>query len=135
MSLDLHHLDKLAGVHPRLIAVVTRMCEAMAILGFHLLVTDGVRTTEQQKALYAKGRTAPGSIVTQLDGERKRSNHQVKADGYGHGVDCCFLVNEKPSWAESNPWQLYGAMAKAQGLAWGGDWDRFPDKPHIELPA
>ena len=32
--------------------------DAMQILGFLMLVTDGVRTVEQQQALYAKGNKA-----------------------------------------------------------------------------
>jgi D-alanyl-D-alanine dipeptidase len=120
--------DKLIGVHPDLAKAVQAMQLAMLALGFELRVTDGLRTTEQQQALYAKGRTAPGSIVTKADGVRVRSNHQS-----GRAVDCCFVVGGQPSWAESHPWALYGAMARALGLRWGGDW-QTPDRPHLELP-
>src|SRR5687768_6560926 len=106
---------KLAGVHPALVAKLARMESAMRMLGFELLVTDGVRTQAEQQALFAKGRSKPGPIVTNADGVRNRSNHQIKTDGFGHAVDCCFLVNGKASWAESNPWRLYGAMAVALG--------------------
>ena len=105
----------------------------MAELGHPMMVTDGVRTTEQQQALYAKGRTAPGPMVTYVDGVKVKSNHQAKADGYGHAVDCCFLKDGKPSWDPSHPWRLYGEMAAALGLQWGGFWTRFVDRPHIEL--
>jgi peptidoglycan L-alanyl-D-glutamate endopeptidase CwlK len=128
-------IDKLAGVHPVLARRVGAILEAMTVLGFPMMVTDGVRTTAQQQALYAKGRTAPGQRVTNVDGVTKTSNHQPKADGYGHAVDCCFLDERgKPSWADTHPWRLYGEMAKALGLVWGGDWKSIVDKPHIELP-
>jgi peptidoglycan L-alanyl-D-glutamate endopeptidase CwlK len=128
-------IDKLAGVHPALINRVRLILDAMATLGHPMLVTDGVRTQAQQQALYAKGRTAPGSKVTNVDGVRVKSNHQPKADGFGHAVDCCFFDERgKPSWAESHPWRLYGEMAKALGLVWGGDWKSIVDKPHVELP-
>jgi hypothetical protein len=127
-------IQKLAGVHPRLVEAVKRICYAMHDLGLQMLITDGARTVEMQRALYAKGRTTAGAIVTNADGVTKRSNHQVKADGFGHAVDCCFLVDGKPSWDEKLPWALYGEMAKSQGLVWGGSW-KFVDKPHIELPA
>lgn len=123
---------KLHGVHPRLVAAVQRIQYAMAELGHSMFVTDGVRTLEQQMALYAQGRSAPGKIVTNADGWRTKSNHQVKADGYGHAVDMCFLLDGKPSWADDHPWDLYGLMAKTLGLSWGGDWKK-PDRPHIEL--
>jgi peptidoglycan L-alanyl-D-glutamate endopeptidase CwlK len=127
--------DKLIGLHPRLIAAVTRITDAMAALGFHMIVTDGWRTVEQQAALYAKGRTAPGKIVTNADGELKRSNHQAHADGFGHAADMTFLDGHgQPTWADDLPWRLYGEMAKSQGLVWGGEWKSITDRPHIELP-
>lgn len=123
----------LSAVHPVLVAAVERILTAMAALGFPMLVTDTVRTTAEQQALYQQGRNRPGRIVTNADGVRERSNHQVQLDGYGHAVDCCFLVDGKPTWAEACPWRLYGEAAKALGLRWGGDWPK-PDRPHIEMP-
>lgn len=127
-------ISKLEGVHPKLGEKITRILYATAELGFPMVVTAGVRTTEQQQALYAQGRTAPGAIVTNTDGVRTRSNHQAKADGFGYAVDCAFLVDGKPSWDEAHPWALYGAMVKASGLTWGGEWVRIVDRPHAELP-
>lgn len=124
--------DKLAGVHPRLIVKVTRILNAIAELGFPMLVTDGVRTQAQQRDLYAQGRTAPGAKVTNADGIVKRSNHQTKDDGFGYAVDCAFLVDGKPSWDDAHPWALYGEMAKALDLTWGGSW-KSPDRPHVEM--
>lgn len=133
--------DKLAGVHPRLVAAVNLIQQAMTLLGFPMIVTDGARTLEQQQALYAKGRNADGMvvnrslIVTNDDGTIHRSNHQTHADGFGHAVDMTFLdADGRPVWGDSYPWPLYGAMAKALGLAWGGSWSSFVDRPHVELP-
>ena len=126
-------LAKLAGVHPTLVGRVVKLLAAMEGLGHPMCVTDGVRTAAEQAALYAKGRTAPGRIVTNADGVHTLSNHQPKADGYGHAVDCCFLLNGRPSWAASHPWQTYGAQAQALGLEWGGTW-HFVDLPHVQLP-
>lgn len=105
----------------------------MAALGFPMVQTAGVRTPDEQLALFNKGRTTPGPIVTNCDGVLKPSNHQVKADGYGHAVDCAFLINGHPSWDLHLPWTCYGACAKALGLQWGGDWHSLTDLPHIEL--
>jgi peptidoglycan L-alanyl-D-glutamate endopeptidase CwlK len=119
-------MSKLDGVHPHLVV--------MAYLGQPMVVTDGVRTLEQQQRLYAKGRTAPGKIVTNADGVRVKSNHQAKDDGFGHAVDMAFLVNGLPAWPENGRWALYGEVAKACGCKWGGDWTGFVDRPHIEMP-
>lgn len=146
--------DKLAGVHPVLVEKVKKILYAMGDLGFRMIATDGVRTDAEQAARYAQGRTAPGKIVTNADGIPKDrgghgvSNHQVKADGFGHAVDMTFmddhgtplmLTDDFPSWDEKKfPFVLYGAMAKALGLKWGGEPSfaakGLVDLPHIELP-
>ena len=123
----------LAGVHPQLVEKLTHILAAMDSLGFPMMVTDGLRTVEQQRALYAQGRTAPGPVVTNCDGVEKRSNHQPHIDKLGHAVDCCFVVNGKPSWDAHLPWKAYGAAAEAHGLTWGGSWARLADLPHVEL--
>ena len=132
--------NRLHGVHPELVDKVTRILRAMDALGFPMMVTEGLRSRERQQQLYAQGRTKPGKIVTYLDGVVRKSNHQAKADGYGHAVDCAFLVDidgdgpDDPSWAERHPWALFGAMAVALGLTWGGNWKTLVDRPHVELP-
>jgi len=123
-------LDQLA---PRLRDGVPKILAAMSALGFPMMVTDTLRTTEEQRALYAQGRTVPGPIVTKADGVIQRSNHQPHADGFGHAVDCCFVVDGHASWDGRLPWKAYGALAEALGFAWGGNWQSLHDLPHIEL--
>lgn len=125
--------SKLLGVHPALIAAVTKLINQMADAGTPIMVTSGVRTLAEQRRLYAQGRTMPGAIVTNADGIKNRSNHQVHADGWGHAVDVAFLDEHgKPSWAETHPWTAMGEAAEALGLKWGGRWPH-PDRPHLEL--
>ena len=71
--------DKLHGLHPLLAAKIGHIQMAMTELGFPMIVTDGARTDEEQQALYAKGRTLPGKIVTNADGITHRSAHQLHA--------------------------------------------------------
>jgi peptidoglycan L-alanyl-D-glutamate endopeptidase CwlK len=127
-------MPNLEKLHPSLKAKADTVIAAMKLLGYEMVIVQGVRTTEEQQALYAQGRTAPGHVVTNADGVNKKSNHQVKADGFGHAVDCAFKVDGKISWDEKLPWRCYGECAKALGLVWGGDWKAITDKPHIELP-
>lgn len=124
---------RLVGVHPELASRIIKVLAAMSTAGHPMMVTDGLRTEAQQRALYAKGRTAPGPKVTNADGTIKKSNHQAKADGYGHAVDCAFLVDGRPSWDIRLPWKLYGALVVGQGLVWGGNWKSLVDLPHAEL--
>ena len=126
--------SKLDGVHPELVERLVRVMTWMNLIGFQMLVTDGVRTLEEQQALYAKGRTEPGQIVTDCDGIHKISNHQVKIDGFGHAVDCCFIVGGKASWDDILPWEVYGSVAKYHGLKWGIKLANGTiDRPHVEF--
>ncbi len=130
-------IDRLHSINPVLQEAVLDILEAMAILGFPMFVTSGVRTVAQQQALYAQGRTKPGVIVTNADGVRVPSNHQTKSDGTGHAVDLAFVDDPDTPKTEiydpNQPWALMGAMAEAKGLRWGGRW-KFVDLPHVEMP-
>lgn len=127
-------LTKLAGVHPTLADAIERIELALQALGHPIVITQGVRTVEQQQALYAQGRTMPGHIVTNCDGVRHKSPHQIQADGFGHAVDIAFVRDGKPDWSGTHPWLLFGQMGKLFGLTWGGDFTTLSDRPHLELP-
>lgn len=135
----------LEGVHPLLIAKLTQVLEYMATVVGKPMKPAGkaVRTTKEQQALYRQGRPGgpPGSkIVTYADGVKNKSNHQVKADGFGHAVDLCFVDDPRTpkdeTWDEAL-WQHEApkmwAKAKEVGLKVGADWKK-PDRPHVELP-
>lgn len=124
--------QRLQGVHPTLVEKAWRIFAAMDALGKAVFITQGVRTTEEQQALYAQGRTAPGQIVTNCDGVNKKSNHQLKDDGYGHAVDFAFADDDP--FSSKHPWTLLGSCAEVLGLYWGGRWSSIRDLPHVELP-
>jgi len=132
MTADPHRLRHLKGCHPALIERIQHVIQAMEVLGYELLLTQGVRTVAQQQALYRQGRTRPGKIVTNCDGIVRRSNHQVKADGFGHAVDVAWRIDDEVTW--EGPWAILGAVAANNDLVWGGNWRTFPDRPHLELP-
>ena len=127
----------LANIHPLLVERIGRVLDAMGILGYPMKIVQGLRTVAQQQALYAKGRTEPGPIVTNADGVRIPSFHQARTDGLGHAVDCAFVGPEP--FAEHWPWHVYGACVKVVGLTWGGEFKARPgfpagpDRPHAEL--
>ena len=119
--------------HPKLRDAVPKILASMDALGFPMMVTDTLRTVEEQQALFAQGRTLPGPIVTYADGIKTKSNHQAHDDGLGHAVDMCFVIDGKPSWDSRLPWKLYGLIAQTLGLQWGGSWTKLTDLPHIEV--
>jgi len=93
-----------------------------------LEVVQGLRTFAEQDALFAQGRTKPGKKVTNAKGGQ--SNHN-----YGLAVDLCLFVGNQPQWEDEAGFDRIGAAGKNQGLKWGGDWPKFPDRPHLELPG
>jgi peptidoglycan L-alanyl-D-glutamate endopeptidase CwlK len=130
--LDPHRLARLRGCHPELKARVLTIIAALARQGHQVVLTQGVRSAAQQQALYAQGRYRPGKVVTNCDGVIKVSNHQVKADGYGHAVDVAWRTTRGDvTW--EGPWETLGRLAQTHGLIWGGTW-RFRDLCHLELP-
>jgi peptidoglycan L-alanyl-D-glutamate endopeptidase CwlK len=107
--------------------------EALARSTIDFGISQGVRTQEEQNALYEQGRTKPGKIVTWT----KNSKHLPQKDGYGHAIDFVCYVNGKVTWDE----QYYPVVVKsmlnaAQDLGIkiiaGANWKK-PDLPHIEL--
>jgi hypothetical protein len=120
---------RLQQIHPALSSAVRAMIADLSAKGLVVEVVQGMRTFAEQDELYAKGRTKPGEIVTQARGGE--SNHN-----YGLAVDLCPFTDDKPDWnAPMRTWAAIGAAAEKHGLEWGGQWKKFIDKPHVQLPA
>ena len=118
-------LNRLEGVHPKLVAVVKR---AIEITPVDFMVVEGLRTIEKQKEYVAKGVS-----------KTMRSYHLKHTDGYGHAVDLAPLINGDIPWEDYSQFKkVASAMKKAaleQGvtITWGGDWKTFVDTPHFQL--
>lgn len=119
---------RLRGVAPELARRAVAMLDAARAEGVELVVTEGLRSRERQALLYAQGRTTPGPIVTHAPPGTSR--HES-----GRAVDVAPLdAHGRPHWPEDRAlWERIGAFGEAQGLEWGGRWQR-PDRPHFELP-
>lgn len=140
-------IEKMKGVHPKLIEL---MKKAISDSPYDFKIVQGLRTAEYQNSLYQQGRTKPGKIVTKLDGYNRKSNHQAKADGYGHAVDIavCGHYDQNGNYVKcTTDAEMFDnkklveisrhvkAVAKEMGLdiVWGGDWKTLYDTPHYEL--
>lgn len=140
-------IEKMKGVHPKLIEL---MKKAISDSPYDFKIVQGLRTAEYQNSLYQQGRTKPGKIVTKLDGYSRKSNHQAKADGYGHAVDIavCGHYDQNGNYVKyTTDAEMFDnkklveisrhvkAVAKDMGLdiVWGGDWKTLYDTPHYEL--
>lgn len=120
---------RLSQVHPALAARITALLETLAQHGLQVEVVQGLRTFAEQDALFAQGRSKPGPVVTRARGGQ--SNHN-----YGLAVDLVPFNNGQPNWnAPLGVWTTIGREAEKLGLEWGGDWRKFVDKPHVQLPG
>ena len=110
-------MQRLSGVHPDLVRVISR-----ARASENFIVTEGLRSTERQRQLVAAGAS-----------QTMASRHLT-----GHAVDLAALVGGVVRW----DWPLYDRLAQAVkkaaaeeevAIVWGGDWPKFRDGPHFEL--
>jgi peptidoglycan L-alanyl-D-glutamate endopeptidase CwlK len=105
---------------------VEKFLNAAKAAGIDLLITSTYRDNASQNALYAQGRTKPGKIVT--NAKAGQSLHNYKC-----AVDVVPIVAGKPRWdVKEEIWQQVGALGKAAGLEWAGDWKRFKEYPHFQ---
>ena len=94
------------------------------------------RTPEEQAALYAQGRTAPGAIVTKA--KPWKSAHQ-----YGRAWDAVPLLHGKPDWSYSDLdrdetpdepwWRVMVEEADRLGIEWAGRWTGFREYVHWQI--
>lgn len=119
----------LKGVHPSLVAII-RGAAATAPANLVFIVTQGVRSVEQQRQYVAAGAS-----------ETMRSRHipESNACKLACAVDLAVMIGDEVRW----DWPLYTRLAqhlKATAtslgipLEWGGDWTRQRDGPHFQLP-
>lgn len=118
----------LDDLKPEVRPLVDAFLASCTAAGIDILVTTTLRSPEEQTALYAQGRTAPGHIVT--NAKAGQSAHQ-----YGLAIDIVPMVNGKPDWNGSDSvWSAVGDLGQQAGLTWlGALGSRFPEKAHFEF--
>jgi peptidoglycan LD-endopeptidase CwlK len=123
-------------LHPKLKKAAGTFLVRCAEKGIPVLITQTLRTIEEQNDLYAQGRTKPGKIVTYARGGESYHN-------YGLAFDFVILNQSKvPVWdtkadVNKNARQDYyeaGEIGEAVGLEWGGRWiGKKADFPHLQM--
>lgn len=96
-----------------------------ASVGITIKVISGLRTYEEQDALYAQGRTKPGNIITNARGGY--SNHN-----FGIAFDIGIFQGNKYL-VDSPKYKTVGILGMDIGLEWGGSWKSIVDEPHFQL--
>lgn len=115
----------IATLLPRVRPIARTLVQKAAMAGVQIKVISGLRSYEEQDALYAKGRTAPGPKVTNARGGY--SNHN-----FGIAFDIGVFSGNRYL-AESPAYKAVGALGMDLGLEWGGNWTSIVDQPHFQL--
>lgn len=134
--LNARSITALEGVHPELQRVIYRAAE---LYTGQFVVTEGERTLDKQKALLAKGAS-----------KTLRSRHvpEMNQCGVACAVDLAVWMDldgdDVVDGGEIRwDWPLYvdlaGVVKEAAAIEgipveWGGDWLKFKDGPHFQLP-
>lgn len=127
MTFDARSRKALTGVHPDLVKVMEVALERSPV---KFVVTEGLRTVERQRQLFARGAT-----------KTMNSRHIT-----GHAVDIVPYIDRDGDgnvWEDiAYDWPLYHKVAPVIkqvakelniAITWGGDWRTFKDGPHFEL--
>ena len=130
-------MRNVSQLHPTLQKKVVELQKECKKQGIKIKIGECFRTVAEQNALYAKGRTAPGSIVTNAKGNSYSSMHQWGV-AFDFFLDMDVDKDGKTSDdAFNNATKLFnkvGSIGKKLGLEWGGDWKSIKDLPHFQLP-
>lgn len=135
--------QRVALLHPKVRKEVED-CILKAEAGFPpnmaIRVVQGLRTIDEQNAIYAQGRTTPGKIVTNAKGGKSYHN-------YGLAIDFALIFDkdgngsfETLSWDTSSDadhdktkdWQEVVKVFEAAGWQWGGKFSTIVDMPHLQ---
>ena len=105
-----------------------------ASLGCDYVLISGNRTWEEQDALYAQGRTAPGEIVTKARGGSSNHNFAIAGDfGVFQGKLYLDGGTKAQQALAAKVHKACSEHAATCGLEWGGSWTSIKDAPHFEV--
>ena len=126
--------DRINILHPSIREEVRRLvneCNNALTKHSQMRIVQGLRTIDEQNALYAQGRTKPGPKVTNAKGGQSYHN-------YGLAIDFCLIIDGKEvSWDTAKDFDLDGIadwvevarIFQREGYKWG---KAFNDLPHFE---
>lgn len=125
-------MNKIESLHPAIREEVQKLVdyinEKVLTSNVKMIVTQGLRTFEEQDALYNKR-----PKVTNAKGGQSIHN-------YGLAFDFCLVNGKQTIWdvakdfdGDKHPdWMEVVEIFKSHGYKWGGDFRSFKDGPHFE---
>jgi hypothetical protein len=114
-------------LHPDLQPKAQKLIDLAKAKGIDIIISQTLRTKEEQNDLYAQGRTKPGNIVTHVE-------YPYSLHCWGVAFDIAVIIGGKANW-DPRHYDLIGPLGESLGLEWGGRWKNFVDRPHFQLPG
>ena len=137
MNYSKRTLENLSGLNRKFrVKAEAFLAAAEPILAKHgatAEVISGLRSWEQQAALYAQGRTKPGKIVTKAPPGSSWHNYGLAID-LGLFAGGRYLDETAPAKA-AKIYRELGSLAASMGIEWAGGWKSFPEGPHFQWTA
>ncbi len=124
-------------------------------LGLKIIITQTLRTEDEQRAIYAQGRQSLANVnqlrllagmgpIPEKDNKvvTKAASSKDSYHGYGLAFDIAITdsTGKRIDWSKASDWNddgisdwiQVGKLAKECELEWGGLWSSFPDIPHYQ---
>lgn len=116
---------RLSTLEPYTCGLAKRHLEACRVAGMTLLVTQAYRDMDEQAALYAKGRTEPGRVIT-------NARPGYSWHNFRRAYDVAVVAGGLVRWTGPE-YRGAGEIGKSLGLVWGGDFGSIRgDLGHFE---
>lgn len=105
----------------------------LEMIGEDVLITDGYRTLEEQKIIFAQGRTTPGAIVSNSPAGWSYHNYSLAIDIVPVGPLGVELSRRNLlEWSALSRYATIGRVMQGAGLEWGFQlWG--VDRPHFQI--
>jgi peptidoglycan LD-endopeptidase CwlK len=123
----------LDDLHPDVKIMAERHAHLCSVHGIDLLIYCTYRSNDEQAAEYAKGRTAPGKIVTYAKPGQSKHNHTINGRPAALAYDAVPLVGGKAAWSDAALLQRMGELGEQAGLEWAGRWKKFKEAVHFQV--
>lgn len=113
-------------LHPHVATLCKTFVRGCGAAGIDIIITSTYRDLESQAAIYAQGRTTPGSKVTNAKPGQSFHNYRL-------AFDFCPIVSGKAQWADIELFKKCGSIGESLGLEYAGNWKKFPEYAHLQM--
>ena len=127
--------ESVSELHPAVQEAVETLIDRAYDKDIEVVITDDLRTEEEQEALYARGREMEGNIVTHARSGESYHNYGLAVDYAirNHGGEIIWDIHYDGNDNGEADWFEIAEIAKDLGFEWGGDFSHFKDYPHLQM--